>query len=68
MISMLALNVVDRGLEPNIKLNQTIKLVFACFSDKQVVRSKNKDWEARNQDDVLKWSLLTDCCFSELVL
>jgi hypothetical protein len=31
MISMLALNVVDRGLEPNIKLNQTIKLVFAVF-------------------------------------
>jgi hypothetical protein len=28
---MLALNVVDRELEPNIKLNQTIKLVFAVF-------------------------------------
>ena len=35
-----------------------------------VLRSKNKDWLVRNQDNVSEWSDMStaDCCFSELAL
>jgi len=32
------------------------KIVICCFSDKHtVLRRKNKDWLARNQDNVSEW-------------
>jgi len=47
------------------------KIGICCFSVKHTaLRSKNKDWLVRNQDNVSEWSDMStaDCCFSELAL
>ena len=50
MVSMLASSVVYCGVEP--LLDQTI----CCFSAKHTaLRSKSKDWLARNQNNVSEW-------------
>jgi hypothetical protein len=47
------------------------KICICCFSTKHAaLRSKTKDWLAKSLENVSMWSniLLTDCCFSELLL
>jgi hypothetical protein len=49
MVGVLASRAVDRGYEPKN---------ICCFSDKHaVLRSRNKDWLARNQNNVSKMEL-----------
>ena len=50
-----------------IGLKKDYKMGMCCFSAKhETLRRKNKDWLARNQDNVHVPSV--DCCFSELAL
>ena len=44
---------VDRGFEPRSGHTKDYKIGICCFSAKHVaLRSKSKDWLARNQDNV----------------
>ena len=62
MVSMLASSAVDRGFDPWSGQTKDNKKVICCFSAKHAaLRSKNKDWLARNQDNVSKWGDLTIC-------
>ena len=56
MVSVLASSVVNRGFEP--WSGQTkYKIGICCFSAKHAaLRSKSKDWLARNQNNVSEWS------------
>ena len=56
-VSVLSSSVVDRGLEPRSVQTKDYKIGMCCFSAKhEALRSKSKDWSARNQDNVLEWS------------
>ena len=56
MVSELAWSVVDRELEPWSGQTKDYKIGICCFSTKEAaLRSKNKDWLARNQKDVSEW-------------
>jgi hypothetical protein len=56
MVSELAWSVVDRELEPWSGQTKDYKIGICCFSTKEAaLRSKNKDWLARNQNDVSEW-------------
>jgi hypothetical protein len=78
MVSVLAVSVVDRGFEPWSGQTKDYKIGTCCLSTKHAaLRSKSKDWLARNQNNVSEWSecvsewsecLSADCCFSELAL
>ena len=78
LVSVLASSVVDRGFEPRSGQTKDYKIGTCCFSAKHAaLRSKSKDWLARNQNNVSEWSecvsewsecLFADCCFSELAL
>jgi hypothetical protein len=71
MVSVLATSAVDRGFEPQSGKTKDYKIGICCFSAKNAaLRSKSKDWLARNQNNVSEWSecLSADCCFSELAL
>jgi hypothetical protein len=51
MVSVLASSAVDCGLEPWLGQNKDYKIGICCFSAKNAaLRSKSKDWLARNQD------------------
>jgi hypothetical protein len=53
MVSMLASGVVDRGFEPRSGQTKDYKICICCFSAKHAeLRRKNKDWLARNQDNM----------------
>jgi hypothetical protein len=57
MVSVLASNAVDRGFEPWSDKTKDYKIGMCCFSVKHTaLRSKNKDWLARNQKNVSEWS------------
>ena len=57
MVSMLALIAVDRGFEPRSGQTKDYKIGIRCFSAKHAaLRRKSKDWLARNQNNVSKWS------------
>ena len=57
MISVFASNAVDRGFDPGSGQTKDYKIDICCFSAKHaVLRRKNKDWLARNQDDMFEWS------------
>jgi hypothetical protein len=57
MVSVLALSAVDRGFEPRTGQTKDYKIGMCCFSAKQAeLRSKSKDWLARNQNNVSEWS------------
>ena len=57
MDSVLASNAVDRGFEPLSGQNKDYKIGICCFSAKPAaLRSKSKDWLARNQNNVSEWS------------
>jgi hypothetical protein len=54
---MLASSLVDHGFEPQSDQTKEYKIGIYCFSTKHAaLRRKSKDWLARNQDNVSKWS------------
>jgi hypothetical protein len=56
MVSMLTSSAIDRELEPWFDQTKDYKIGICCFSPKHaVLRSKSKDWLARNLDIVFKW-------------
>jgi hypothetical protein len=68
---MLASSAVDRGFQPRLSQAKDYKIGICSFSVKHaVLRRKNKDWVAQNQDNVSEWEicLSAGCCFSELAL
>jgi hypothetical protein len=53
MVSVLASSAVDRGFEPRSGQIKDYNIGICCFSTKHaVLRRKDKDWLARNQDNV----------------
>jgi hypothetical protein len=55
MVCVLAL--VDRRFEPLSDQTKHYKIGICCFSAKYAaLRSKSKDWLARNQNNVSEWS------------
>jgi len=62
MISVLAWSAVDRGFEPRSSQTKGYKFGICCFSAQHTaLRSKSKDWLARNQDNVSEWSDMSTC-------
>ena len=56
MISVFASNAVDRGFDPGSGQIKDYKIDICCFSAKHaILRRKNNDWLARNQDDMSEW-------------
>ena len=56
MVSVLASSVVDRWFEPLFGQTKDYKIGICCFYAKHAaLRRKNKDWLARNQDNLSKW-------------
>ena len=61
MVSVLASSAVDRGFEPRSGQTKDYKIGICCFSTKHTaLRRKNKDWLARNQNDVSQWSHMSN--------
>ena len=57
MVSLLASSAVDRGFEPRSGQTKDYKIGICRFSTKHAaLRRKNKDWLARNHDNVSEWS------------
>jgi hypothetical protein len=57
MVSMLTSSVVDHGFEPRSGQTKDYKIAVCCFSAKHAaLRRKNKDWLARNQNNVSEWN------------
>jgi hypothetical protein len=57
MVSVFASSAVDRGFEPWSVQTKDYKIGICCFSAKHAaLRKKSKDWLARNQNNVSKWS------------
>jgi hypothetical protein len=53
MVSMLASSAVDLGFEPFSGQTKDYNIGNCCFSAKHAaLRSKSKDWLARNQNNV----------------
>jgi len=53
---VLASSAVDRGFEPRSGQTKDYKIGISCFSAKHaVLKRKNKDWLARNQNNVSEW-------------
>ena len=68
MVSMLALNAVDRKFEPRL-VKPKNKISICYFSAKhEAIRSKSKDWLAWNQNNLSSGEIPLYCCFSELAL
>jgi hypothetical protein len=62
MVSILASSVVDRGLQPRSGQTKDYKIGICCFSSKHAaLRSRSKDWLARNQNNVSEWSDMSIC-------
>ena len=60
MVSVLALIAVDRGFEHRSGQTKNYKIGICCFSAKHAaLRRKDKDWLARNQNNVSEWSDLS---------
>jgi hypothetical protein len=57
MVSVLASSAVDCGLETWSGQTKDYDIGICCFSAKHAaLRRKNKDWLARNQNNVSEWS------------
>ena len=57
MVSVPASSAVDRGFEPRSGHTKDYEIGICCFSAKHAaLRRKNKNWLARNQNNVSKWS------------
>jgi hypothetical protein len=53
---MLASSAADRGFKPQSGQTKDYKIGICCFSAKHpALRSRNKDWLARNLDYVSEW-------------
>jgi hypothetical protein len=53
MVSVLASSTVDRGFKSQSGQTKDYKIGICCFYAKHAAeRRKNKDWLARNQDNV----------------
>ena len=53
MVSVLTSSAVDRGFELRSDQAKDYEIGICCFSTKHAtLRRKNKDWLARNQDNV----------------
>ena len=53
---MLALSALDRGFESRLEQTKDYEIGICCFSAKHAaLRSKSKDWFARNQNNVSEW-------------
>ncbi len=56
MVSVLASSVVGRWFEPLSDQTKDYIIGICCFSGKHaVLRRKNKDWLARNQNNASEW-------------
>jgi hypothetical protein len=54
--------VVDRGLKPLSGQAKDYKIGICCFSAKHTaLRSKSKNWLARNQNNMSEWSDMSIC-------
>ena len=61
IISMLASN-VDRGFEHQSGQTNDYKIGICCIFEKHAaLRSKGKDWLARNQNNASKWDAISTC-------
>ena len=68
MASMLVSSAVDRVFEPLSGQTKDYKIGICCFSAKYAaLKNKNKDWLARNQDNVSEWGDIV-CCSNKLAL
>ena len=57
MVSVVISSVEDRGFEPRSSQTKDYKIGICCFSAKHAaLRRMNKDWLARNQNNVSEWS------------
>jgi hypothetical protein len=57
---MFASSAIDRGFEPQSGQIKDFKIGMCCFSAKQAaLKRKNKDWLARNQNDVYEWNVVS---------
>ena len=57
MDSMLASSAVNRGFEPRSGQSKHYTIGICCVSTKfAAIRSKSKDWLARNQNNVSEWN------------
>jgi len=57
MVSVVASSAVDRGFAPRSGQTKDYKIGTCSFSTKHAAsRKKGKDWLARNQNNVFKWS------------
>ena len=57
MVSVLISSEVDRWFEPRSGQTKDYEIGICCFSAKHAaLRRKNKDWLARNQNNVCEWS------------
>jgi hypothetical protein len=60
MVSMLTSRAVDHGFEPWSGQTKDYEIGIFCFSAKHAAsRRKDKDWLARNQNNVSEWSDLS---------
>ena len=59
MVSMLASSAEDRGFKCRSGQTKDFKIAICCFSAKRAaLRRKNKDWLARDRDNVSEWGNL----------
>ena len=57
MVSVLTSSAIDCGYEPRSGQTKECKIGICCLSTKNAsLRRKSKDWLARNQNNVSKWS------------
>ena len=60
MVSEFASSAADRGFELRSGQTKDYNIVICCFSAKHTaLRSKSKDWLARNQNNVSEWGDLS---------
>ena len=62
MVSVLDSSAVDREFEPRSGQTKDYKIGIVCFSAKNTtLRSKSKNWLARNQNNMSEWSDMSTC-------
>jgi hypothetical protein len=62
MVTVLSSSAVDHVFEPRSGQTKDYKIGICCFSAKHAaLRRKNKDWLARNQDNVSEWKDMSAC-------
>ena len=57
MVSVLTSSAVDSGFQLRSRQSKDYQIGICCFSAKHtLLRTKSKDWLARDQDNVSQWS------------